>query len=328
MAGYNGGFLGGSILPTASQKQPGVWSLQEAYRGRVGGKWPSIATITAATGGTDVYNLVVSGTTYAVHQFTNVGTFDFVLSETKTIEYLIIAGGGAGGVYNGKTGGGGGAGGFLAGSDSFSPGTYTVTVGDGGPATSASAGIDGEDSVFGALIAVGGGGGNGRSGGSGGGGSGGSAPGGSATTGQGSNGGGGGGPVLNSFYWGITCGGGGGAGGAGGGGQVFGSGGPASNSLLAQGGNGGPGKISDITGTPRYYAGGGGGGYSMIAGNDTNPGQWNPDGALGGIGGGGNARLSPYGRLATSGVPNTGGGGGAGGGAGGSGIVVLRYVVS
>ena len=52
-------------------------------------------------------------------------------SNTYTIEYLVIAGGGSGaGIY---AGGGGGAGGYLASSAAFTPAaSYTITVGAGG----------------------------------------------------------------------------------------------------------------------------------------------------------------------------------------------------
>lgn len=343
MAGFNGGFLGGNYLPTASQKQPGVWSLQEAYRGRTENEWPSTVVGALATGGTDVYEIVVGGITYAVHQYTNVGTFDFVLSTEKDIEYLVVGGGGGGGgLAEDPNGGGGGAGGFLTGTISgLAAGTYSVVVGNGG-----SAATNGQDSQFDTIIATGGGrGGSGSSGISGGSGGGaGSASGvatisgGSAIAGQGY---GGGSASGSSVTYGIStqgCGGGGGAGGSGLTGNKYYT---YSGQMppYTVGGQGGPGTTSSISGSTRYYAAGGGGGYqvylrtygyeALINGQ----GDFNQNGGLGGLGGGGNAALFSYvfagdRREATSGQVNTGSGGGGGGGSGGSGIVIVRYVIS
>jgi hypothetical protein len=57
MAGFNGGFINGDFSPTKSQKQPGIWSLQEVYKGRATQKWPSTTVVSIATGGQDVYNI-------------------------------------------------------------------------------------------------------------------------------------------------------------------------------------------------------------------------------------------------------------------------------
>lgn len=214
--------------------------------------------------------------------------------QTFPIEYLVIAGGGNGGVWNG---GGGGAGGLLSGSLTLYANTvYTGSV--GGAQTTSS---------FANLTAIAGGTGLGKadvqvsySGGSGAGGN--SDPGmlagGLGTIGQGTNGGSGSGADL-------------GAGGGGGGANTAGS-----NAGTRIGGSGGAGKQSAIDGTLKFYAGGGGGG----ADNSTNGG--------GGNGGGGAAGAT----LGTNGTVNTGGGGGAAGnnggtgGTGGSGIVVVRYL--
>jgi hypothetical protein len=86
------------------------------------------------------------------------------------------------------------------------------------------------------------------------------------------------------------------------------------------GGNGGTGIVSSITGSRLFYAGGGGGGTRFSA----------PNGGIGGGGGGGNSATSLI--VATTGTINTGGGGGGGcgtanvfGAAGGSGVVIIRY---
>jgi hypothetical protein len=97
MSGFNGGFIGGNVLPTASQKQPGIWSLQEAYRGRVSLTWPSIAVVAAGTGGDDVYNITIGGQQYAIHLFYSTGAASLVLTSAKTVEYLVVGGGGSGG---------------------------------------------------------------------------------------------------------------------------------------------------------------------------------------------------------------------------------------
>ena len=74
-----------------------------------GTEWVSIVTLSNsfhARGGIET----VSGG-YKIHTFTSSGTFT-VSSGLSTVEYLVIAGGGSGGVYNGSRPGGGGAGGY------------------------------------------------------------------------------------------------------------------------------------------------------------------------------------------------------------------------
>lgn len=257
-----------------------------------------------ATGGT-ITTATVGGMSYTIHTFTTVGTTSFVVSRAVNVEYLVVAGGGGGGV--GRAGGGGG-GGFVEAAMSLSPGTYTITVGQGGTAGSNdSQGGDGSASSIGALVTtVGGGGGGGwvtntgRNGGSGGGASSGGAGAGSrtpgsATAGTGQNG---------SSNFDAQYGGGGG-----------GAGGYAFTAVSRTGGNG---CQSQMSGTLTYYAGGGGAGS---AGGSA---------SAGGLGGGGTGSVA-NGTAAQSGTANTGGGGGGGegptgpGGAGGSGIVILRY---
>lgn len=348
MAGYNANFVGGSVLPNASQAQPGIWSIQEVHRGRVGGKWPTLAVSAAATGGDLVYQIEQGGTSYVVHQFTTIGTATFTLTATKDIEYLVVGGGGGGGsILDETVGGGGGAGGFLTGTlSNLSAGSYAVKVGNGGAPIAS-----GQSSEFHTIIAEGGGaGGNGlnntpaASGGSGGGGSGTAAAdviGATGTSGQGYSGGTGRGGSVGYYTMAKGAGGGGGAGGAGLNGNIYTTYGTyVPFSLGAQGG---PGLPSSITGTTRYYAGGGGGGYTIqyatYATSVENPGDFLQSGGLGGIGGGGHAILGSYvfngnatlpseRRAAGNGQLNTGGGGGAGGGSGGSGIVIVRYALS
>jgi len=244
-------------------------------------------------------------------------------------DFLVIAGGGAGGSGN-AGGGGGGAGGYRTSAGTSGGGgsaesalslvtniPYTVTVGAGGAAISASnyntTRNNGSNSVFSTVTSTGGGGGSagdidGATGGSGGGGNGGYAVspfnrvGGSGTANQGYAGGNG---ALSSGAY--SAGGGGGAGAVGG----------AVSGTTA--GSGGVGVASSITGSSVTRAGGGGGG----SGTGT--------GGAGGTGGGG-AGVSGSTTPATSGTANTGGGGGGTGqggttitsGAGGSGVVIIK----
>ena len=249
---------------------------------------------------------------YTIHTFTSSG--DFTMYSAGNVEYLIVAGGGGGGLGSG--GAGGGAGGMLTGTMSLAVGTYTIEVGAGGAENT-----KGNDSSFNSQIAEGGGygayqnqspdtGGNGGSGG-GGAGSGGSgtySTGGSGTSGQGNDGGRG-----YKYDYRDGGGGGGGAGAAGGDGSAV---------TEGLGGNGGNGIQSSINGTATYYAGGGGGSCYR-----------NPTLSSGGNGGGGAGGRGYYSaadpRLnGTPGSANTGGGGGGGryGAAGGSGIVIIRYL--
>tara|TARA_R110000822_G_scaffold276090_1_gene398191 strand:+ start:172 stop:1425 length:1254 start_codon:yes stop_codon:yes gene_type:complete len=282
-----------------------------------------------ATGGT----IATSGD-YKIHSFTGDGCF--VVScggnpaGSGSVDYLVVAGGGAGqgGAPGSDIGtGGGGAGGYRT---SFPGGTkittttttYPVTVGAGGAGTpnSSTTATNGSPSIFSTITSTGGG----RSavnatpgspawsgfpGGSGGGRSGpcGTAGGGNTppvSPPQGNPGG------IGATD-GVTGGGGGGGGGAS-------SAGTPTPPGTYQGGPGGAGSANSITGSSVTYAGGGGG----AAGRNNGTTQ-----GTGGAGGGGNA---PGG----SGTTNRGSGGsGAPGyvsgplvsGSGGSGIVIIRY---
>lgn len=85
--------------------------------------------------------------------FKSSGTWTCPVGVTS-VEYLVVAGGGAGGQ---DAGAGGGAGGFRTGAGyAVTPGnTYTITVGAGGSSSSA----NGSDSVFDTITSTGGGGG-------------------------------------------------------------------------------------------------------------------------------------------------------------------------
>jgi len=282
-----------------------------------------------------------------IHTFTGPGTFSVtktaVAATDNVVSHLVIAGGaGGGGSPNNQSGGGGGgAGGYREVVSPSSPYTgsplngypnspnrvtvtatdFPITVGSGGAGGVAVRGVSGSNSVFSTITSAGGGAGGMKTncepekdplpGGSGGGGT--------ANTGcalpmrlgnqpptspaQGNPGG------SNNIS--DSGGGGGGAAAAG-----FDANTPAPN----QGGFGGTGTTSCITGSPVTRAGGGGGGNQLPGNNGT-----------GGPGGGGNGGRNTPG---TNGSVNTGsGGGGAGsqgggcvnGGSGGSGIVVIRY---
>jgi len=242
--------------------------------------------------------------------------------QSYSIDFLVVAGGGAGGVA------GGGAGGFRTSTQTVNVGTaITVTVGNGGTAvTSSRGGVGSNSSISGSglttITSAGGGGGGGYddvvpvntqggSGGSGGGGfrySGAGSVGGSGNTpstspSQGSTGGTG--SVSTPNY---------GSGGGGGASAV------GANASGTAGGNGGNGTASSITGSSVTYAGGGGGG--------TNSGG---TAGTGGTGGGGNGVVGGGGSP-TAGTANTGGGGGGveGGtsGAGGKGVVILSLLTT
>jgi hypothetical protein len=222
------------------------------------------------------------------------------------VEYLVIAGGAAGGqalsnVYNG---GGGGAGGYRTGTLGIIPqSTNQVTVGGAG----GTANTNGGNSIFSTITSTGGGRGFGqasaaRNGGSGGGGS-------SAGSSFGISD-----PVTDPVqgYRGGTGNNTGQPGGAGGGASAIGGDAiPGSNT----GGAGGAGRASSITGTATTYAGGGSGG-----------GQFTQAGGAGGGGAGGlNGNPGSAGTFYGS-----AGGGGNGinstvGGVGFQGVVILKY---
>ena len=276
---------------------------------------------------------------YTIRVFTSPGTLS-ISGGTLDVEYLVVAGGGAGGAGGGPGGGGGGAGGMLSGSGYTLPeADHSITVGDGGTWASPNTApvAAGSPSALGSLIQTWGGGYGGQHslsstggpGGSGGGGRSGdnSFPGtgpggtgsrqtntGNAVPTQGNPGGNSASPGNCAYCGSGACG--GGAGGAG------------SNAQDTRGGgNGGNGLpiswIPPSYGTPgptpgRWFAGGGGGASRGDSGNN-----WpNPGGASGGAGGGGNGNGQST--SSTAGTTNTGGGGGIGKN-GGPGIVAIRY---
>lgn len=289
----------------------------------------------SATGG-----VVSTFGNYTVHTFLSSATF--VTTSTKDMEYLIVAGGGAGGT---EAGAGGGAGGLLhnVGGTALSliNGTYPIVVGAGGTAPAySSQHTSGSNSSALGVTAIGGGRGatsylgNAENGGSGGGAcfihSQSNGQHGLGTSGQGNNGGG---PITWNNGQVHSTAGGGGAGAVG----VLPSGQNAAS------GAGGAGLQVNIDGNNYYYAAGGGGasyggtgGDGGIGGGGAGAGGNNSSGSSGT--GGASARNSggspPSGSSPQdggAGGANTGSGGGGAssskvGGAGGSGIVIIRYL--
>jgi hypothetical protein len=274
-----------------------------------------------ASGGTEIAEIVASGTNYRVHRFNGTSSLSVnsVGASGSNVEYVIVAGGGGGG---GSWGGGGGAGGYRSSvvgeSSGGTPGaiesrvtlatggTYTTTIGGGGPAgdgAGVTGGTGGASSItspapgWTPLSTVGGGGGRGEGTstpqGNGGSGGGQGSPAGPAistgTPGQGHNGG----QSFTAGGWGTA--GGGGAGAVGGNTQ------PGSDTTPVAGGAG---RSTSITGTPLTLAAGGSGIYGPDVG------------------------VAP----ASKSAPSNSGGGAKGGSAtnngnGGSGIVIVRYPI-
>jgi len=311
------------------------------------------ASFITATGGT----ITTVDTNFKVHTFTGPGTFTVCsvgnAQGSNTIDYLVVAGGGAGqtkNVRNPTTGqrygmGGGGGGGVRV-SPGAASGCWTASPLGASPAAALPVAATGYPvTVGGATNSP-------------------SIPQACSTAGQGSNsifagsstitaaGGGGGGYGSPSTY--DTDGGDGGSGGGGGAGDpsaaggsgntpptnppqgqdgglgrssqdtVAGGGGGAggvgtagtstASPRVSNGGPGGAGVTVGITGSNVTYAGGGGGG----AGYPTWPGSGTVNGSSGGSGGGG-AGGSNSPSNGTAGTVNTGGGGGGAGGNGSSG---------
>ena len=250
-----------------------------------------------------------------VEIFTGAGTTTWTVpTGVSSVDYLIVGGGGAGGYYLG----GGGAGGFVERTGQTAGSSIQITVGAGGIASSSySSSSNGSNSSVNingvTVIAYGGGAGSyaqesGHAGGSGGGSSAGFAGGISnqPTTGD---------SAGYGYAGGIAN---GAAGGGGGGASEVGQ----DYTDSQNGGPGGDGRTSSITGSSIVYAGGGGGasgsGLPKSGGNG---------------GGGTGARYDPS-ISAIAGVNNSGGGGGGGytsyasNANGGSGVVIIKYTLA
>ena len=100
----------------------------------------------SATGGTEIQS---GGFKYHVYSSTGPSSFVVSGSTPGTIEFILVAGGGAGGSY-GWSGGGGGAGGIVHGQNySIGPGTHPISIGAGAAAnTSQVQAPAGSDSTF------------------------------------------------------------------------------------------------------------------------------------------------------------------------------------
>ena len=225
---------------------------------------PKYTPQVVATGGT-----ITDLNGYRIHTFTTSGTF--TVTSGDNVEVLVVAGGGGGGTSQTSNGGagGGGAGGLIYSTAySVTSQAYTVTIGNGGAAGGvglAQPGVNGGNSVFDNLVAIGGGygsevSGNGGNGGSGGGGgyNGYSVArlGGTGVTGQGNVGGS---TILLAWAGGA---GGGGAGGAGG-----------ANKTNHGGGDGGLGLTISISGSSLTYSIGGVGGGNATVVSPANTGK-------------------------------------------------------
>lgn len=303
----------------------------------------SVVPIISATGGT-IVTYTYDSVDYKVHKFTATGLTNLVVASVpsgRTIDVLVIAGGGGGspGVSGANNGGGGGAGGlrwFTGQTPTAS--TYAATVGAGGAGGNAATATSGTDSTFigtGISITANGGGNGGYAfntapvaagaGGSGGGSSG------TATAGAGNQGAF---TPVEGFIGGTSSS--GSSGGGGGGSGSLGLDGDGSN-----GGHAGAGEdnflnqssaaltiagtkalldavsLGEVSGSSRHIAGGGGGGGAGVAN--------------GGLGGGGDGLSSAGGE---AGTVNTGSGGGGANHAtannsaasGGSGVILVRYL--
>lgn len=101
-----------------------------------------------ATGGTE--SVITIGTSeYKLHLFTTSGVFNVTESNSRFVEYFVVAGGGGGGS---DMGGGGGAGGYILSQTNLPNGQYTITVGAGG--TGGPAGTDQVRGNSGAASAI------------------------------------------------------------------------------------------------------------------------------------------------------------------------------
>lgn len=272
---YKGSILSSTEQPTSGSVAQGIWNTSDVMQSLQSSTWPGLVI---------------------------------------PIEYLVLAGGGAGAAGNpGNIGnGGGGAGGLLTSTVNLNfAAAYTFTVGAGATGTAAGAGnvaSNGSNSVISGtgittITALGGGSSKAyiagsfasNSGGCGGGGTYNNITPGSGTA----------GPPRQGYDGGVGANSGVFAGGGGGGTGAVG---------IAAGG-GGAGATSSITGTSLNYGGGGGGG--TLSGTTT-----------GGAGGGGTGGSAGAG---TAGTANLGGGGGGAGGStatganGGSGVIIIAY---
>lgn len=263
----------------------------------------------ADTGGT----ITIDGL-YTVHTFLTNDTY--VSTSAKNISFLLVAGGGAGGLGASWNSGGGGAGGLIYNASSQVTATsYPIVIGRGATTFMK----NGENSTFNGFKAIGGGNGStgaltsvASNGGSGGGTGQQNTNFGSGTAGQGNNG---------ATYNGVS-----GYGSNGGGGHNT-TGFQSGTNDFAKGGRGGLGTNFSISGTTKCYAGGGGGGTHEANTTSTR--------SLGGCDNSGQGAVEGAGLQGTNATNGFGGGGGGNGriafagtnnGVGGSGVLIIRYL--
>jgi hypothetical protein len=113
---------------------------------------------TWAEGGDLVYTIVVSGTTYRVHEFKTVGTTSLMVMNGGSVEYLIIGGGSGGnaGVSGVNLGNGGAAGVARIGTAGVTAQVYNVVVGAGSPGVGVANSLPGGSSIALGFTATGG----------------------------------------------------------------------------------------------------------------------------------------------------------------------------
>ena len=257
--------------------------------------WSASGWANVTSGGV-VTNYSVGITNYIAHIFTNSAAAEtLTVTRGGEVEYLVVAGGGGGG--GGWNGGGGGAGGVRLGSVTLPAGSYTVTVGAGGPGLNRlgnpAEGSNGLPSVISAAVGI-----------------------------IGATGGGRG--SSERFYDardGVGSGGSGGgtSGTAVGGGELGNNGGTGSQDWT--GGGGGARTVGGTGANPTQGAGGAGTNFTFSG--------VSVEYAKGGTGCAGRNGVDGANASANMGNGGSGGGGGLAvkGGNGGSGIVIVRHIV-
>jgi hypothetical protein len=137
------------VLPAASAGTYNIY-LYNTNNGSCTVKAAGVAYASAKAYG----GILSNSGSYSVHAFTSSGTF--ITTQSLTVDYLIVAGGGSAGA--GASGSGGGAGGVrLFTSQTLSAGTYSIVVGGGGGASYIVGGINGNDSSAFGYTSTGGG---------------------------------------------------------------------------------------------------------------------------------------------------------------------------
>ena len=126
MIGFNGGLIGKTRVYASTGASSGVWTLDEII--------PIKRGVVATGGAVTEFTDPSTGVKYKVHTFTS--SSSFIVTQEGSVDYLVVGGGGGGG-KSGRGGGGGGGGGYLTSNTTVTPQTYTITVGAGGAASTA-----------------------------------------------------------------------------------------------------------------------------------------------------------------------------------------------